>query len=51
MSFKDRFQGKDYLTLMDWKKEEKQPPDTSDPTRIEEDKSEQIKQDPSLILE
>jgi ornithine carbamoyltransferase len=22
MSFKDRFQGKDYLTLMDWKKEE-----------------------------
>ena len=22
MSFKDRFQGKDYLTLMDWRKEE-----------------------------
>ena len=36
---------------LDWKKKEKEPPVISDPTRIEEDKSEEVKQDPSLIME
>jgi len=36
---------------LDWKKKEGEPPVISDPSHIEEDKSEEVRQDPSLILE
>jgi len=36
---------------LDWKEKEGEPPVISDPSHIEEDKSEEVRQDPSLILE
>jgi carboxyl-terminal processing protease len=36
---------------LDWDKKGKEPPVVSDPSQIEQDKSEEVRQDPSLILE